>query len=73
MMKGLMDNCLSHEKTLERVCSKANAMKAELTELKSWRIRHEEKLKLSEQVRGELEKQVELLGKALKDKEESPR
>ena len=43
-------------------------MEDELNELKSWKKVQEKKLALSEEVRGELEKQTELLKKALVEK-----
>ena len=69
MMKGLMGRCLSHETTLDRLRSKATLMKDELNELKSWKVVQEKKLALSKEARGELEKQTELLKKALANKE----
>lgn len=72
MAKGLFDRCLSHEKTLEHVRVRAEATEEELAELKAWKLRHEEKLKLSEKVRGELEKEVDAMKKALAKKNESP-
>lgn len=56
MAKGLMDRCIAQEKTLERVHAKSKATVEELDELKLWRLRHEEKLKVSEQIRENLEK-----------------
>ncbi|XP_075640614.1 uncharacterized protein LOC142612399 [Castanea sativa] len=73
MAKGLMDRCLTQEKTLDCVRAKSKATGEELDELKLWKHRHEEKLKLSEQARSDLEKEVELLKETLKAKEESLR
>ena len=44
-------------------------MEDELSELKSWKVVQEKKLTLSEEAKGELEKQMELLQKVLADKE----
>ena len=41
----------------------------ELNKLKSWKVVQEKKLALSEEARGELEKQMELLRKVLANKE----
>lgn len=71
MMKGLMECCLSHETMLECVGAKAKAMEAKLTELKAWKVIQDEKLKASEQLRGDLENQVEMLQKVLEDKKDS--
>lgn len=73
MMKRLMERCLSHETALECVCTREKATKAELTELKAQKVIQEEKLKALEQLWGELEKQVEVLRKVLKDEEDSLR
>ena len=69
MMKGLMGCCLNHETALDRLRAKATLMEDELNELKSWKVVQEKKLSLSEEARGELEKQMELLQKVLVDKE----
>ena len=69
MMKGLMGHCLNHETTLDCLRAKATLIEKELNELKSWKVVQEKKLALSEEVRGELEKQTKLLKKALTVKE----
>ena len=69
MMKGLMGRCLNHETALNRLQVKATLMEDKLSELKSWKVVQEKKLALSEEVRGELEKQKELLQKVLANKE----
>ncbi|XP_075665687.1 uncharacterized protein LOC142635417 [Castanea sativa] len=66
MAKGLLDRCLAQERALERVRAKAKATAEELDDLKLWRVRHEQKLTLSEQARENLEKDVELLRKTVK-------
>ncbi|XP_075660982.1 uncharacterized protein LOC142630815 [Castanea sativa] len=66
MAKGLSDRCLAQERALERVRAKAKATAEELDELKLWRIRHEQKLTLSEQARENLKKEVELLRETVK-------
>ena len=68
-MKGLMGHCLNHEMALERVRAMARSMEDELAELKAWKTVQEKRLALSEQVRGELEKQTEMLRQVLEDKE----
>ena len=69
MMKGLMGRCLNHETTLDHLQAKANLMKDELNELKSWKVVQEKKLAASKEAQAELEKQTELLKKILADKE----
>ena len=69
MLKGLMDRCLNHKTALDRIKAKARSTKDELAELKAWKTVQEKKLVLSEQVRGELEKQTKLLRQVLEDKE----
>ena len=64
-----MGCCLNHETSLDRLWVKANLTEDELNELKSWKVVQEKKLALSEEVRGELEKQKELLQKVLANKE----
>ena len=61
MMKGLMGHCLNHETALGRIKAKARSMEDELAELKAWKMVQEKKLALSEEARGGLEKQTELL------------
>ena len=68
-MKGLMGHCLNHEMALERVRAMARSIEDELAELKAWKMVQEKRLALSEQVRGELEKQTEMLRQVLEDKE----
>ena len=46
---------------LDHVRAKAQAIEAELGELKAWKTVQEKKLALSEQVRGELKKLTEVL------------
>lgn len=69
MMKGLMGRCLNHETALERIRTKANLTEDELNELKAWKTSMEKKLSYLENVRGELEKQTEMLRTVLEDKE----
>ena len=64
-----MGRCLKHETTLDRLRAKATLTEEELNKLKSWKVVQEKILALSEEVRGELEKQTELLKKALADKD----
>ena len=69
MMKGLISCCLNHETALGCVGTKARSTEDELAELKAWKTVQEKKLALSEQVQGELEKQMEVLWQVLEDKE----
>ena len=69
MMKGLTGRCLNHETTFDCLRAKATLMEDELNELKSWKVVQEKKFALSEEAKGELEKQTELLKKALVNKE----
>ena len=69
MMKGLMGHCLNHETALDHIRAKANSTEDELNELKAWRTVMEKKLALSEEARGEREKQTELRKQVLEDKE----
>ena len=69
MMKGLMGRCLNHETSLDRLRVKANLTEDELNELKSQKVVQEKKLALSEEARGELERQTEQLRQVLADKE----
>ena len=64
-----MDRCLNHETALDRVRAKARSTEDEPAELKAWKTVQEKKLALSEQVRGELGKQTEVLWQVLEDKE----
>ena len=68
MMKGLMGRCLDHKTVLDSVRENARSTKDEFAELKAWKTVQEKKLALSEQVRGELEKQMEVLRQVLKEK-----
>ena len=65
-----MGRCLKHETALDRLQAKATLTE---DELKSWKVVQEKKLALSKEVRGELEKQTELLKKALAEKEKEVR
>ena len=56
-----MGGCLNHEMALDHIRAKAWLIKDELAELKAWKTVQEKKLALSEEARGELEKQMELL------------
>ena len=56
MMKGLMDRCLNHETTLDRLRAKATLTEDELNKLKAWKTVQEKKRALSKEARGELEK-----------------
>jgi len=69
MMKGLIGCCLNHEIALDHIRAKARLTEDELNELKAWKTVQEKKLALSEEARGELEKQIELLKQVLEDKE----
>lgn len=69
MMKGLMGRCLNHETALERIRTKANLTEDELNELRAWKTSMEKKISYLENVRGELEKQTEMLRTVLEDKE----
>ena len=69
MMKGLMGRCLNQETTLDCVRAKANEMKDELNGLKALKVVMEKKFNHSEKVRKELEQHMEMLRKALEDKE----
>ena len=69
MMKGLMGRCLNHETTLDRIRMKVRSTEDEQAKLKVWKFVQEKKLALSEEARGELEKQMELLKQVLEDKE----
>lgn len=64
-----MGRCLNREMSLDRKRVKASSMKDELNQLKAQRMIQENKLTLSEEAQGELEKQTELLRQVLKDKE----
>ena len=69
MMKGLMGQCLNHEMALDRIRKRANDTEDELRGLKAWKVGMDKKFSTSESVRKELEQKVELLEKALADKE----
>ena len=68
MMKGLMGWCLNHETVLDRVKARVDATEDELNNLKTWKVGIEKKFATSENVRKELEENVETLKKVLKDK-----
>ncbi|XP_075668664.1 uncharacterized protein LOC142638518 [Castanea sativa] len=59
MMKGLMGRCVNHETTMDRLRKKNKTMEDELHELKTYKINMDRKLKCSEQVREEVEKENE--------------
>ena len=69
MMMGLMDCCLNQKTALDHIKAKARSTEDELAELKAQKKVQEKKLALSEQVRGELEKQTDMLRLVLEDKE----
>ena len=69
MMKGLMGQCLNHEMALDRIRKRANDTEDELRGLKAWKVGMDKKFSTSETVRKELEQKVELLEKALANKE----
>ena len=69
MMKGLIGRCLNHETALDRIRARVRSTEDKLAELKAWKTVQEKKLALSEEARGELEKQTELLRQVLEDKE----
>ena len=64
-----MGRCLNHETALDRLRAKATLTEDEFNELKSWKVVKEKKLTLSDEARGELEKQTKLLQKVLADKD----
>ena len=67
MMKGLIGWCLNHETALDRVRARADATEDELNSLKTWKVGIEKKFATSENVRKELEENVETLKKVLED------
>ena len=67
-MKGLMGWCLNHETALDRVKARVDATEDELNNLKTWKVGIEKKFATSENVKKELEENVETLKKVLKDK-----
>ena len=67
-MKVLMGWCLNHETVLDRVKARVDATEDELNNLKTWKVGIEKKFATSENVRKELEENVETLKKVLKDK-----
>jgi len=69
MMKGLKGRCLNHETVLDHIKVKARSTEDELAELKAWKMVQEKMLAFFKQVRGELEKQTEMLRQVLEDKE----
>ena len=68
-MKGLMGCYLNHEMVLDRIRAKARSTEDKLNELRAWKTIQEMKLALSEEAKGGLEKQTELLKQVLEDKE----
>ena len=54
---------------MDRIRVKVRSTEDKLAELKVWKTVQEKKLALSEEARGELEKQTELLRQVLEDKE----
>ena len=73
MMKGLMGRYLNHEMALDHIRAKASSTEDELNKLKAWKMVQEKKLVLSEEERGKLEKQMELLRQVLEDKKKEIR
>ena len=73
MTKGLIDQALHHETTLERVRDKARQAEEELLELKNWKVVTERKLKPAEEARDEHQRTVEELKAVLEDKEDELR
>lgn len=69
-MKGLMDRCLSQETMVDHVRAKAEAIEAELGELKAWKVIQENKLDLMRKLLDEANAQMEALKKVLKNKED---
>ena len=63
-----MGRCVNHETALDCIRAKARLTKDELNELKAWKTVQENKLAISKDTRGELEKQTELLKQVLEDK-----
>ena len=68
-MKGLINRCVSQVTVVDRVRSRAEASKVELSELKAWKSVHEKKFNLTKRLLEEAEEQSEVLKKVLKDKE----
>ena len=69
MMNGLMDCCASYEMVLSRLREKVEVRETELRELTAWKEVQVNKLDLTRKLLKELEEQVEVLKKILKDKE----
>ena len=69
MMKGLLDRCLNHESTLDRVRAKAEQTEEELGQLHKWKSNMEKKLELCEQARKELEQKTDEASMTLEKKE----
>ncbi|XP_075633908.1 uncharacterized protein LOC142606444 [Castanea sativa] len=69
MMKGLFGRCLNHETSMDRLRQKNKTMEEELHELKTYKINMDRKLKCSEQVRGEVEKENGHLRELLNNKD----
>ena len=69
MMKGLMDCYVSYETILDRLRERLGTKKMEVQELLAWKYVQIRKFDLTKQLLKELEPQVEVLKKILKDKE----
>ena len=69
MMKGLMDRYVSYETILDRLRERLGTKKMEVQELLAWKYVQIRKFDLTKQLLKELEPQVEVLKKILKDKE----
>jgi len=69
IIKGLMGRCLNHETALDHIRAKLRLTEDELAKLKAWKMVQENKFALSEEARGELKKQTNLLRQVLEDKE----
>ena len=68
-MNGLMDCCASYEMVLSRLREKVEVRETKLRELTAWKEVQVNKLDLTRKLLKELEEQVEVLKKILKDKE----
>ena len=64
-----MGHSINHKTTLDRIRAKARSTEDKLNELRAWKTVQENKLALSKEARGELEKQTKLLKQVLGDKE----
>ena len=69
MMKGLMDRYVSYETILDRLRERLGTKKMEVQEFLAWKYVQIRKFDLTKQLLKELEPQVEVLKKILKDKE----